>query len=213
MPCFNAKSEHRRSASKKMKNKRKIIKLPSYLTEAGTSDEEDEFYDFEEWEIHAELLEKEDYPALVEYCEKRAKQYPDDPYAQYELGDAYVLNGEYEKAIDFMSKHHRKHPYNEDFQYVILDALFALGKNEDDFNWIEKPVVLRMSEDILDACWEFLRQKRKPRSIIDLHTEFVTKGYLLFTKKDLLNGLLADARFMVEYSNEDWLFAEVSVRK
>ncbi len=196
-----------------MKNKRKTIKLPSYFTEAGISEEEDKFYDFEEWEIHAELLEKEDYPALVEYCEKRAEQWPDDLYAQYELGDAYVLNGEYEKAIEFTSKHHRKHPDNEDYQYVILDALFALGKNEDDFNWIEKPVVIRMSEEIPDACWDFLRQKSKPRSIIELYSEFGMKGYLHFTEKDLLNVLQADERFMVEYSNEDSLFTEVSVRK
>lgn len=192
-----------------MKDKRKINKLPSYLTE----DEEDEFYDFEEWEIRSELLDKKDYPALVEYCEKRAKRCPDDPYAQYELGDAYVLNGEYEKAIGFMSKHYRRDPDIEDYQHVILDALFALGKNEDDFDWIEKPVVLRMSEDILDACWEFLRHKKKPRSITDLYLEFVTKGYLLFTDEDLFNGLLADERFIVERSNEGWHIAEVRKRK
>jgi len=77
------------------------------------------------------------------------------------LGEAYVLNGEYEKTIEFLSHHHKKHPWNIDFQHVILDALFALGKNENDFDWVEKPVVLRMSDDILDACYHFLKPKRK----------------------------------------------------
>jgi hypothetical protein len=92
------------------------------------------------------------------------------------------LNGEYENAIDFMSDHHRKHPWIGDYQHVILDALFALDKDEGDFNWVEKPVVLRLSENILDACYEFLKPKRKPRSVADLYIEFVMKGYLLSRK-------------------------------
>ena len=196
-----------------MKDKRKIIKLPSGLTKANTSYDEEEFHDFEEWELHAELLEKKDYPTLVEYCKQRAEQRPDDLYAQHDLGQAYVLNGEYEKAIEFISDHHRKHPWNEDYQYIILDALFALGRDENDFNWIETPIVLRMSEDILDACYEFLRSKRRPRSITELHTEFVTKGYLLFTEEDLLNALLLDERFIVECPDPESLYAEISVAR
>ena len=69
--------------------------------------------------------------------QKKAEQRPDHLYAQYNLGHAYILNGEYENAIDFMSDHHRKHPWIGDYQYVILDALFALDKDEGDFNWVE----------------------------------------------------------------------------
>jgi tetratricopeptide (TPR) repeat protein len=127
------------------------------------------------------------------------------------LGDAYFLNGEYERAIKFMSEHHRKYPWNVDYQYVILDGLYALGKNENDFDWIEKPVILRMSDDIVDACHEVLKPKRKPRSITEIYLEFVPKGYLLFTEEDLLNALLGDERFIIEYPYEDSLYAEVSV--
>jgi len=95
---------------------------------------DDESYDFEEWEIDYELREKEDYPGLVEYCKQRAERLPDDPYAQFYMGEAYVLNGEYEKAIDFLSEHHKRYPDNPDYHWVILDALYALGKTEDDFN-------------------------------------------------------------------------------
>jgi hypothetical protein len=55
--------------------------------------------DFEEWEIEDEFREKEEYPGLVGYCKQRAERFPDDPYAQHSLGQAYVLNGEYEKLL------------------------------------------------------------------------------------------------------------------
>jgi tetratricopeptide (TPR) repeat protein len=201
------------SASKKMKDKSKIIKFPGSRTETNTSYDEDEFLDFEAWEPYQEFLDKEDYPGLVRYCKQRAERRPNDLYAQYYLGDAYVLNGEYEKAVEFMSKHHRKHPWNTDYQYVILNALFALGKTEDHFDWSERPVILRMSADIVEACYEFLKPKRKPRSITKTYLRFVPKGYLLFTEEDLLNALLADERFIVEYPYEDSLYAEVRVAR
>ena len=191
----------------------KIIKFPRVFSARSMSpNEHQEDYDeFEDWESYAQLIEKQDYPSLLRYCEKRAEQRPDDLYAQYNLGHAYVLNGEYKKAIEFMSDHHRKHPWIGDYQYVILDALFALGKDEDDFNWVEKPVVLRLSENIRDACYEFLKPKRKPRWVADLYIEFVMNGYLLFTEEDLYNALAADQRFIVENPCDDQHFTEVSV--
>jgi len=167
-------------------------------------------YDFEGWEIAAELRDKEDYPGLVEYCKQRAERFPDDPYAQYYLGEAYVLNGQYEKAIEFLSKHHRKQLDNLDFQHVILDALFALGKNDEDFAWVRRPVILRMSSDILEACYEFLKSKRKPRSVSEIHGRFLLKGYVLFSEEDLLKALSEDGRFIVEDADAD-LFAKVRV--
>jgi hypothetical protein len=41
----------------------------------------------------------------------------------------------------------------------------------------------------------------------------VPKGYLLFTEEDLLNALLADERFIVEYPYEDSFYAEVRVAR
>ena len=157
-----------------------------------------------------EFREKKDYPGLVGYCKQRAERLPDDPYAQYYLGEAYVLNGEYEMAIEFLSEHHKHHADNPDYHHVILDALYALGKTEDDFDWVEKPVILRMSTEILDACYEFLRSRRKPRSVNELYTRFVMEGYLLFTEEDLLKALSEDSRFVVEDADAG-IFAEVRV--
>lgn len=175
-------------------------------------DPDDIWDDFEEWEIEHEFREKEDYPGLVEYCKQRAERLPDDPYAQFYLGEAYVLNGEYEKAIEFLSQHHKRQPDNPDYHHVILDALYALGKTEDDFDWMEKPVILRISSEIVDACYEFLRSKRRPRSVNELYIPFVMKGYLLFTEDELLKAMLEDRRFVVEEADAG-LFAEVRVAR
>lgn len=113
-----------------MSDNSKIIKFPRISPAQSTSsdDYDDQFDDFEAWEPYAGLIEKEDYPGLVRYCEQEALRRPDDLYAQYYLGGAYFLNGDYERAIKFMSEHHRKYPWNADYQYVILDALYANGR-------------------------------------------------------------------------------------
>ena len=195
--------------------KSKIIKFRRISSARNTSLDkyEEQFDDFESWEPYAKLVEKEDYSGLVRYCKKIAEQFPDDLYAQYYLGDAYVLNGEYDKAIEFLSEHHRKHPWNRDYQHVILNALFALGKTENDFYWVEEPIILRMSEDVVDACYKFLIVKRKPRPVFLIYTEFVTEGYLHFTEEDLFNALLNDKRFIVEKLDEGPIFAEVKVNR
>ena len=195
--------------------KSKIIQFRKISSERSTSLDkyEEQIDDFESWEPYAKLIEEEDYPNLVRYCKKRAEQFPDDLYAQYYLGDAFVLNGEYEKAIEFLSEHHRKHPWNKVYQHVILKALFALGKTENDFYWVEEPIILRMSEDVVDASFKFLRRKRRPRPVFAIYTEFVTEGYLHFTEEDLFNALLNDKRFIVEKLDEGPIFAEVKVNR
>jgi tetratricopeptide (TPR) repeat protein len=193
-----------------MNYKSNIIKFPRDRIRANTSDKDDNYHDFEAGVDFQKFLDNEDYPGLVRYCQIRAEKHPEDLYAQYYLGDAYVRNGEYKKAIEFMAEHHKKHPWNPDYHHVILDSLFALGKTENDFHWIEKPKILRMSTDIVDTCYEFLKRKRKPRSIMELYTRFVTEGYLLFSEKVLLKALLNDERFKID-NPESEFWAEVSV--
>jgi len=193
-----------------MKNKSKIIEFPYRKIKNKNKTEIEAEFDFEAGVEHQKLIDNEDYADLVRSCKQIAKRNPGGLYAQYHLGNAYFLNGEYNKAIEFMADHHKKHPWNPDYKHVILDSLFALGKTEDDFNWIERPEILRMSTDIIDTCYEFLKRKRKPRSIMELYTLFVTEGYLLFSEKDLLKALLNDERFKVD-KPESKFWAEVRV--
>jgi tetratricopeptide (TPR) repeat protein len=167
--------------------------------------------DFEEWEAYAELLENEEYPELVEYCERDVARHPEDHYAQIRLGDAYVLNGQHGKAIESMGGWHRRFPDMSDYQDVILDALFALGKTEDDYDWARKPIVLRIGCAVLHDCHEYLRPKRKPREMYELYAELAGKGYLAFSAEQLLQALANDPRFVVQPGSTPKL-AQVRVR-
>ncbi len=195
-----------------MNNKSNIIKFPLKRIRDKNRAEIEIGNNFEDTVDIQTFIDCKDYPGLVQFCMQRAEKNTDDLYAQSRLGDAYVRNGEYEKAIEFMTEHHKKHPWNDNYQYVILDSLFALDKTEDDFNWDKKPIVLRMSTSIINTCYEYLKRKRKPRSIIELHGLFITEGYLLFSELDLLNSLLNDGRFIID-NPDDELFAEVCVVK
>ncbi len=188
--------------------KSKVIKSGVDLPETEICD----YDEFDDWEVYYDLLEKKDYKGLLQYREERAKKFPDDPDTQYYLGEAYVLNGEYEKAILFLSDHHRSGPENPNFIHVILDALFAQGKSEDDFKWVIKPKVFRMNQEILNKCYDYLKPKRKPQPIGTLHIDFMFDGYLLFTAEDLLKAIVEDKRFIVG-NPEKGAFAEVKVAR
>ena len=126
---------------------------------------------FESWEDIHDFHERRDYEGLVANCEEDVRRCPNDLYAAERLADAYVLNGNYEKAIAFGAKLHCAHPSMSMFTCHILDALFAIGKTEDDFDWAIRPEVLRLDQCVVDGCYQFLRSKRKPRGIADFHLE------------------------------------------
>jgi len=153
--------------------------------------------EFESWEIHYDFHETRDYKGLVAHCEAEVKRRPDDLHAAERLADAYMLNGEYEKVIEFTAKIHHECPDIPSFQHRILDALRALGKTEDDFDWSCRPKIVRLASDVADRCHDFLRPKRKPRSIHDLTREIVRGDYQAFTDDELLQYLKRDPRFVI----------------
>ena len=183
-----------------MKKSKKIIKLEDHIKthEEETNSEEDIYENFEDWEGDYELINKGDFEGLIKYRERIAKNNPNDVYSQWSLGEAYILNKEFEKAIEFLTNLHRKYPDHEDIQYSILDALFSIGKNEKDFEWVLAPVVVRLNSGVLDYCYDLLKRKRIARELNDLYSELMSMGYLAFNENDLLNYLSTDGRFEIE---------------
>ncbi len=158
----------------------------------------------------AQFMDDEDYPRLVQRCLQRYDRYPDNTYALEALAEAYVLNGEQQKAIDLVAPYYHRDPGHPLYEYAILEALFGMGKGIDDFSWQRPPEVLRMGDAVLDECYSYLKLKRKPRTVSNLYIMFIGRAYLLFNEFDLLQGLVSDGRFRV--SNQDnCVFAEVSV--
>jgi tetratricopeptide (TPR) repeat protein len=183
--------------------KNKIIEFPAKI---GTSsppsinDDSQNFGEYEEYEDdeYFYLLEEKDYPGLIQYCMDRAAENPDDLHAKAQLGSAYILNGNYEKALSYLTECHQQYPEIDEYQHLLLDALFGMGMTEDDYDWSRKPVVLRLNKNIIDASYLYLKPKRKPRSIYDIHNEFVLKGYVTFTPEDLLLKILDDQRIVAD---------------
>ena len=153
--------------------------------------------DFKSWEDIYDFHERRDYEGLVAYCEDDVRRYPDDLYAAERLADAYVLNGNYEKAIEFGAKMHHGYPEISCFAHHILDALFAIGKSEENFDWVIRPTIVRLDNNVADHCYEFLRPKRKPRHLTDLQFEIWHDDYLAFTDEEMLEYLRDDPRFVI----------------
>lgn len=144
----------------------------------GNQDEyEEEYDDMEEWEADAEFFYQGDWKGLAEYRRQKAEKYPDDPDCQWSLGEAYVLNKEYEKAINFLYDLHKKYPDDLNIQHSLLDALFAIGKDKTAIDWIVKPKILRLNNDVLKDCYNYLKAKRKPRTVHELYLELCCEGY------------------------------------
>ena len=154
-------------------------------------------HDFESWEDYCHFHDRRDYAGLVAYCRDEVKRAPNDLYAAERLMQAFVLNGDFTDVINFGATLERRYPGVGMFSHHILDALFALGKTEADFDWTEPPSIVRLDPGVLNACYAFLRTKRKPRSLFDLHSELWLDDYVAFTDEQLLDYLNQDGRFVV----------------
>lgn len=178
-----------------MDNDNKIIEINSRRKELDIiiSDVEDE-----DWEDDYNLISKGDYEELKKLREIAARNSPKDIYALWRLGEAYILCKEYEKAIEYFKPLSRENPDNLDIAYSILDSLFALGKNENDFQWVSEPKVIRLNEEVSDSCYDYLKGKRKPRGLSDVYCHLNVEGYLTFDEEELLKYLNEDNRFELQ---------------
>jgi len=178
-------------------NDSKIININSRRKKL---DDDNDMNGFEDWEDDYNLIGKGDYIGLKRHRQEVAKSHPADIYAQWRLGEAYILCKEYEKAIDYFTPLYRKNPDYGDIEYSILDALFALGKSERDFKWVSVPEVKRLNDEVSDFCYDYLKGKRKARSLDDVYCQLIVEGYLTFSEVELLNHLIKDERF--EFQND-----------
>ncbi|MBC8062157.1 MAG: hypothetical protein H7Y18_16010 [Clostridiaceae bacterium] len=161
--------------------------------------QENDFDEFENWEDDYQYITLNNWKGLVKLRQIVVLRNPKDITAQWRLGEAYVFNKEYEKAVEVLGELLKFEPDYIDAQHTLLDALFAMGKDETYFEWNIKPDIIKLSSEVLDQCYEFLRPRRKPICISELYCEFlVSTSYLLFEEEELLKSLLEDNRFIVD---------------
>ncbi len=122
---------------------------------------------------------------------------PNDLSVLYCLGRAYLEIGDAEKVIELIGAAHQAYPRLLDFQDLLLDSLFALGKDEADFEWTTELRVFQVDQGVIDRCYEYLKRKRKPRFAEELKAQFLLEGCCRFTGTELVRALAKDERFIV----------------
>ncbi len=149
-------------------------------------EEEYSDYDFEEWEGDAYFIEKEDWKGLLELRKKRDLKRTDDLYAQQRYAEALILNKLYAEALDFIRPLYIK---NHEFGFgvhEIMKSLQGLGKTEDDFQWVSKPRIVKLDQNLIESCLKFLSRKRKPTSCLSIYEYFLMNSdYIDFEQKEL----------------------------
>jgi len=165
--------------------------------------------DFEEWQGDYDLIQEEDWTGLVLLRKRKAEKNPNDLQSQWRYGEALVYNQEFQMALNLLTAIYKKEPEYYDVIHSILDSLYGLGKTEDDFEWVETPIVLKLDDQTKEMCEEVLKNKRKPISYYQLIEPFIIKShYITFKGEKLFDYLKKDGRF--KFSNEEY-FSDVKV--
>lgn len=143
-------------------------------------------YELEDWEDDMILYEKEDWLNLLKLREERAKRNPSDLYAQQRFAEALNLNKKFSDTLDFI-----KPLYQDNYEvgfgiHEIIDALKGLSKTENDFDWIEKPTIIKLDSVSLKLCVDFLKPKKKLSRVTDIYCDLMMQGdYVDFNEEQL----------------------------
>jgi hypothetical protein len=143
------------------------------------------------------LVAAEDWQGLVRHRRQTLSLLPDSPDALLDLAEALVAAAAVEEALELLVEYHHQEPECPDGQDLILDALFALGRTEHDFPWVERPPVWRLESGALDRCLELLEEGDGPVSAGDLYYDLLEQGYPTFSVDELAAALRGDPRFSV----------------
>jgi hypothetical protein len=156
----------------------------------------DDTYDPESWEGDYELYEKEDWVGLLKLRETDAKKHPSDLYAQQRYAEALNLNKQYAKTLSIITPLYMDN-YDVGFGIPeIVDALYGLGKTKEDYDWINRPVVLTLDSDLVQFCVDLLKNRRRAVRITDLYQDLIMKtDYCKFNEPEL-------AEFLLKFTND-----------
>jgi len=174
---------------------------------------DNDFYynDFEEWEGDYQLIEEEDWVGLVKLRKHRAEKHLYDLHSQWSYGEALIFNQEFKQALEFLTPIYKREPNHPDVIHSILDALYGLAKTENDFDWVEKPLILKLNDETKILCIDFLKKKRKLIPFLSLYEYLIIDfDYLKFQEKDLFEYLKTDVLF--EFSDNEKEFWDVDIK-
>jgi hypothetical protein len=165
---------------------------------------------FELWEEEYECFNNKDFAKLVDLRTRDFMKDKSDFGLKIKLCEAYYLNEEYKRAFVGYSKLYKEDPENYDVIYGLLVCMKKLKININDFKWKKKPEIASLEAGIEDS-YEYMKGKRKPRSVLELYSEMYGHVYLEFTNEDLLESLMRDQRFVL-VGKKEGVFSKFKVR-
>lgn len=158
--------------------------------------------DFEGWEAVAEFYEKEDWVGLLKLQKRRAEKDPTNLQLQEALAIALNLNKKYAETLKLLEPFYRQNHKSGFGINEIMKALIGLNKTENDFNWVKKPKILKLDDETINLCVEYLKRKRKPRSVSDVYIYLIVKSDFMYFNEESLAEYLSNFPNLFNLINE-----------
>lgn len=161
---------------------------------------ESEFYDSTEFflndqcEKDIEFISNDDFIGLINYKKDLLQDSPTNLNLQYSLGEAYMLNKQYDDALKIFKEIYINNPNDSVAYSAISDIMYLNNLKMEDLEWISDSI-FNKSEVIADFCYDKLARKRKPYPLQFLYDLLKIEGYSSISLIDLNEILNNDGRF------------------
>ena len=159
-----------------------------------------------------ECHNNEDWETLLKITQQDAENDPENLQKQEQYAIALNYNKKYEETIKLLEPYYRKAPDIKFGVELILEALYGLNKTENDFDWIKDPIILDLDKNTLKMCKEYLKGKRKSRSMNDIWMELYLKSDFLKFNKTELGEFLYNYPEIFEFSGSSSNFYDLKVK-
>lgn len=139
----------------------------------------------EQRETYYECYENQEWDKLIKYCLEELKNDPEDDSLLWQLGDAYLESGNYQRALELGKYHYQIHPESPNATQIIVTALEGLEEPVENFSWKGSPKILGI-EEAVDKIYGYMLHKRGRKKAIGVC--------------DLYSGLSRDNEFLIGFS-------------
>lgn len=133
---------------------------------------------------------------------------------KWQIGQMYTYMGAPQKALNCLFPLHCRRPEQQDIQLAISEALLCMGQKNDQFHWIQPPHALKVDEEHLLHCLEWVNAARKPIPLYFLHNCITTDtAKPVYNKFDLAMTLKHDPRFNIINSTPFYRYSFVEKKE
>lgn len=168
--------------------------------------------DLESWQQEYWIFKEKRRDELVALRKKEAEGTSLGDGLYEEVADALVLAQRFDEAIKLLFELHKINPKQKSIHNLILQVLKETNKSETDFNWLVKPKIIRLDEDLFQFCISVLKNKRKKNRTFNLIRKalIVQNAHMDFDIEELKEWLKMDERLkFVNGKDKDYPYIEI----